>query len=107
MAIPASAIDQLSGTEKVVESVRQPRGLTRTLRRVAILGAGTMGARIAAHFANCRGFGIAPQQSQAERTQSECHRDEGHRNSREAKTRRVFRGDTKSARQTRQLSRTI
>lgn len=52
MATPASAIDQLSATEKVVERVRQPRGMTRTLRRVAILGAGTMGARIAAHFAN-------------------------------------------------------
>src|SRR5581483_4422527 len=51
MLITENAIDQLGQTE-VVSNAKRPRGLSRTLRRVAILGAGTMGARVAAHFAN-------------------------------------------------------
>lgn len=51
MAILENAISQVSGAEVVPKIDDQRRGL-RALRRVAILGAGTMGARIAAHFAN-------------------------------------------------------
>src|SRR5437870_1507611 len=51
MLITENVIDQLSRAEEVPK-IERPRGLTRTLRRVAILGAGTMGARVAAHFAN-------------------------------------------------------
>jgi len=50
MAVTANAIDQLSRAEQVPKE--QGKGLDRALRRVAILGAGTMGTRIAAHFAN-------------------------------------------------------
>lgn len=64
MAILENAIDQLNRAEAIIEDAigqlraeevpktDQPRGMARTLRRVAILGAGTMGARVAAHFAN-------------------------------------------------------
>src|SRR5689334_2533107 len=65
MAILENAIDQLKGAEAIIEETigqlsraeevpkaDHPRGMARTLRRVAILGAGTMGARVAAHFAN-------------------------------------------------------
>jgi len=51
MAATANAIDQLSRAE-VPRKDRERLGMARTLRRVAILGAGTMGTRIAAHFAN-------------------------------------------------------
>ena len=51
MAGTAHAIDQLSRAEEVPRTEAR-RGSERTLRRVAILGAGTMGTRIAAHFAN-------------------------------------------------------
>ena len=51
MAILENAIDQLSRAEEVPKT-RPGRRKMRSLRRVAILGAGTMGARIAAHFAN-------------------------------------------------------
>ena len=52
MATFASATDQLSPAEVVTKTEHVSRGMARTLRRVAILGAGTMGARVAAHFAN-------------------------------------------------------
>ena len=52
MAVTASAIDQLSRAEQVPKKDQAYRGSERALRRVAILGAGTMGTRIAAHFAN-------------------------------------------------------
>jgi len=51
MAVTANAIDQLSRAE-VPKQDQERLGMARTLRRVAILGAGTMGTRIAAHFAN-------------------------------------------------------
>ncbi len=51
MAIFEHAVDHLSRAE-VVPKTGRPRGLARTIRRVAILGAGTMGARVASHFAN-------------------------------------------------------
>jgi len=51
MAIAHNAIEQLTRAEEVPKPVCH-RGMTRTLRRVAILGAGTMGVRVAAHFAN-------------------------------------------------------
>ncbi len=52
MATIEHGIDQLSRAEEVAKIKRRPLGMTKTLRRVAILGAGTMGSRIAAHFAN-------------------------------------------------------
>jgi len=53
MAVTSNAIDQLSRAGEIPQTGQQPRPSTaRTLRRVAILGAGTMGTRIAAHFAN-------------------------------------------------------
>jgi 3-hydroxyacyl-CoA dehydrogenase len=52
MAIHENAVGHLSRLERAPEAGRPRPGLKRTLRRVAILGAGTMGARIAAHFAN-------------------------------------------------------
>ncbi len=51
MAATANAIDQLSRAE-IPRKDQERLGMARTLRRVAILGAGTMGTRIAAHFAN-------------------------------------------------------
>jgi len=51
MVILENPVDQLSRAEEVPKTDRH-RGMARTLRRVAILGAGTMGARVAAHFAN-------------------------------------------------------
>ncbi len=50
MASIAHALE--TRAEEVPKGERRRLGLARTLRRVAILGAGTMGARIAAHFAN-------------------------------------------------------
>ena len=52
MATMQHASDQLSRAEEIARIDRHPLGMTKTLRRVAILGAGTMGSRIAAHFAN-------------------------------------------------------
>ena len=52
MATIDHVIDQLSRAEEAASIKRHPLGMTKTLRRVAILGAGTMGSRIAAHFAN-------------------------------------------------------
>ena len=52
MAVTANAIDQLSRVEEIPKTEYERRGGVRALRRVAILGAGTMGTRIAAHFAN-------------------------------------------------------
>jgi 3-hydroxyacyl-CoA dehydrogenase len=51
MAVTANAIDQLSRAEEIPKIDLERRGV-KALRRVAILGAGTMGTRIAAHFAN-------------------------------------------------------
>jgi len=51
MAVTEHAIDQLSRAEEVPKIELERRGV-KALRRVAILGAGTMGTRIAAHFAN-------------------------------------------------------
>ncbi len=51
MATTERAIDRLSRAEEVPK-IDHHRGLARAIKRVAILGAGTMGARIAAHFAN-------------------------------------------------------
>ncbi len=52
MATVQHAMEQVSRAEEVPKTGAPRRGMARTLRRVAILGAGTMGARIAAHFAN-------------------------------------------------------
>src|SRR5579884_2998057 len=51
MLATETALDQKRHHEEA-DNVKRPRGLSRALRRVAILGAGTMGARVAAHFAN-------------------------------------------------------
>ena len=51
MAGTAHVIDQLGRAEEAPKK-EAPQRTERTLRRVAILGAGTMGTRIAAHFAN-------------------------------------------------------
>jgi len=51
MLITENATGQ-NGRAVEAPKAAHPRGLTRTLRRVAVLGAGTMGARVAAHFAN-------------------------------------------------------
>jgi 3-hydroxyacyl-CoA dehydrogenase len=51
MATTDIAIDQISRAEQVPKIDRHRR-MTRALRRVAVLGAGTMGTRVAAHFAN-------------------------------------------------------
>ena len=51
MATFAHATDQLSRAEEVPKGERRRRAV-KALHRVAILGAGTMGARVAAHFAN-------------------------------------------------------
>ncbi len=51
MAMIENAIDQLHRIEGLPITERR-RGMARTLRRVGVLGAGTMGARVAAHFAN-------------------------------------------------------
>jgi 3-hydroxyacyl-CoA dehydrogenase len=51
MGIVENAIDQLSHAEVVPKAVHHRR-MVRRIRRVAVLGAGTMGARVAAHFAN-------------------------------------------------------
>lgn len=52
MAIIEHPVGPLSHAEAVRTTDHHPHGMARTLRRVAILGPGTMGARIAAHFAN-------------------------------------------------------
>ena len=51
MATVHNAVE-LSGAEGGSPTDLDRRSLKRTLRRVAVLGAGTMGARMAAHFAN-------------------------------------------------------
>lgn len=51
MAGTAHVIDRLSRAEEAPKKEAR-QSTERTLRRVAILGAGTMGTRIAAHFAN-------------------------------------------------------
>ncbi len=48
MAMIENATDQLRRAEGIPKAL----GIARTIRRVGILGAGTMGARVAAHFAN-------------------------------------------------------
>lgn len=52
MAIVENAVAQLRQPGQVEKIELHPPGALRSLRRVAILGAGTMGARVAAHFAN-------------------------------------------------------
>jgi len=52
MAVTANAIAQVSRAEEVPRAELARPSALRALRRVAILGAGTMGTRIAAHFAN-------------------------------------------------------
>lgn len=52
MAISENAIGQISRAEAVPKVEHGGRRGLRALRRVAILGGGTMGSRIAAHFAN-------------------------------------------------------
>jgi 3-hydroxyacyl-CoA dehydrogenase len=51
MATVHNAVE-LSGAEGGSATDLDRRSLKRTLRRVAVLGAGTMGTRVAAHFAN-------------------------------------------------------
>lgn len=51
MATHDYSLDQLSLAELVPKADRHRR-MTKALRRVAILGSGTMGARVAAHLAN-------------------------------------------------------
>ncbi len=47
MAILENAIANISRAEEVSKTQRPPGGVLKALRRVAILGAGTMGSRIA------------------------------------------------------------
>ena len=50
----------MSAGNAVLERVEEKRKARRyTIGRVAVLGAGTMGARIAAHVANAGGAGAA------------------------------------------------
>ena len=64
--------------------------LMRTIRRIAVLGAGTMGSRIAAHFANA---GIPSLLLDVPGSPTATHRAAGHAERREVAPRRFFADD--------------